>query len=80
MKNCKRLALLLAVITLLTVVFVVGAAAADKPQLSICAANLSFEDSVYVVYAVDAENFPADQVKMLFFPQFFYKSNQFYYV
>lgn len=66
MKNCKKIAFLLTALALLTAVLTIGIAAEDKPALDIYAANLSFEDSVYLMYAVDAENVDADQVKMLF--------------
>lgn len=69
MKNCKKIALLLAALALLTAVLTIGIAAEEKPALDIYAANLSFEDSVYLMYAVDAENVSADQVKMLFWTE-----------
>ena len=40
-----------------------------EPGLNIEAANLSFEDSVYVLYAVSHEGIPAESVKLLFWTE-----------
>ena len=56
---------LLATVSLFSAV-ALGADSSSEPSLKIEAANLSFEDSVYVLYAVSHEGIEYDAIQMLF--------------
>ena len=68
MKKSKILVLVLAIAAL----FIIANTAvyanenSTEPTLSIKAANLSFEDSVYVLYAISHDGIAAENITMLF--------------
>ena len=57
----------ISVIVLICTILAVSVWASDTeaPKLKIAAKNLSFSDSVYIVYYVDAQNASASDVKLL---------------
>ncbi len=66
----KKLLFLSLILAVILSVFAIGASAeGDAPVLKIEAANLSFEDSVYIVYAVSHEGVAAEDVQMLFWTE-----------
>ncbi|MBQ8339454.1 MAG: metallophosphoesterase [Clostridia bacterium] len=71
MKMQRKLMWIIALVLVLGTVLGVATLADinTSPSLAVEAFNLSFEDSVYLVYAVSSENVTADQVQMLFWTE-----------
>ena len=66
MKTITKIILLALTLALLVAVPFAVSASENEPALKIEAANLSFEDSVYVLYAVSHEGIAASDIRMLF--------------
>ena len=71
MKRSKIIILALAFTVLFAILgtLAFAASAEDTPALKIEAANLSFDDSVYVLYAVSHEGISAESITMLFWSE-----------
>ena len=71
MKMQRKLMWIIALVLVLGTVLGVATLADinTSPALEVEAFNLSFEDSVYLVYADSSENVTADQVQMLFWTE-----------
>ena len=67
----KKLLLLALALACLSCLFVIGVAAEGDttPSLSVNYTNLSFKDSVYIKYAVAAENVAPEDVRLLVFTE-----------
>lgn len=68
MKSKKLLIAVLCMILLVsaTAVFVSASGEGPKPKLSVKACNLSFEESVHILYAIEYENVEYSDVEMLY--------------
>ncbi len=67
-KLSNLLLVILCVITLIgaTAVFASAAPGGPKPKLSVKACNLSFEESVHILYAIEYENVDYSDIEMLY--------------
>ena len=65
MKNVTKIILLVLTLALLVAVPFAVSASENEPELDIEAANLSFVDSVSILYAVSGDNADLTKVKLL---------------
>lgn len=68
-KKLLMLALMLAALCALTCTLALAADTPEEPTLKIEAANLSFEDSTYILYAISHDGIPYDSIQMLFWTE-----------